>query len=67
MNLDQRVEAYQNMFKLIKNDNATEKNPLLYAQTIQFLKMFGESSSTEILKYKDVISSSIIDIIEDDE
>lgn len=67
MSLDQRVEAYQNFFKLVKDDNAVEKNPLLYAQTIQFLKMFGDASDSEILKYKAHISASIIDIIEDNE
>ena len=32
-----------------------------------FLKMFGNASNTEILKYKEVISASIIDVVEDNE
>jgi hypothetical protein len=67
MSLDQRVEAYQNVFKLIKNNGDDEQNPLLFAQTILFLKMFGEASNEEILKYKAVISASIVDVIQNNE
>jgi PCI domain len=31
MNLDQKVEAYENMFKLTRNEKSEEKHPLQYA------------------------------------
>ena len=64
MSLEAKVEAYQHLFKLVKSD---EENPLLYTHTIQFLKIFGDVSKEEILKHKSAISSSIVDIIKNNE
>lgn len=39
MTLGEKVEAYQHLFKLVKGGKGSEENPLLYSETIQFIKL----------------------------
>ena len=67
MTLDEKVNAYQHLFKLVREGKDSEENPLLFSQAIQFLRLFSGLAKEEILKHKTAISCSIADIISSNE
>ena len=64
LTLDEKVEVYLKVFKILKNSTLSET---IIPQIIQFFNVFNGAEKEQVLKHKETISSCLVDIIESDE